>query len=967
MTVGREGSRPGHGPAPQRARAAVPERDGRGRAGRASSSAVDLVARRQVLKRLRQYVMVVLLIALPVAGASGAAVLVASAQPTTAQEIEATLGRTAARVQWTGSETRQSPETTSQAQGDPVAWRPVDDVVPGVDRVLTLRTVYTRVGTTSASVVLGPVTDPAFDGRYRLDGGRAPVRADEVLVTPGLARDADLTVGSTTTLHHLVGTDGPRDVEVHVVGVLSQRDGPEQQVFAPEALSPPAAGAPDPGDPSTEQYLVGQGVDWSEVRALGRAGYVTWSADVVADPPAPGTPGVMSDVDGNAGTYAALGLVFAVFAGAEVALLAGAAFGVGARRQRRTLAVLAAVGADQRTLTRVVARQGVWVGVVAAVTGLAVGVDVGIAAVALALRSGVDLGPFRLWGVHVPGVVVAGIGLFAVLVSWIAAVVPARRAARVDVTASLRGGTTAGATRVPRAPGAPRAPRQFRRPVVAGALVAVGALACLGAGWVSYGTSVAVGSGWWWAGFAGLAVAAVTALVGVLLLVPTLLHALGRSSTRAPVPLRLALRDATHGVARTAPAVAAVTTAVFVAVFGASMSTAASQQSSRSTYVPFPDGTVAVAYDLSADLRVPAGSPEAERLDQAAVAAVARELPVTSEVTWLTPVPGDFDSSGSSVPVEAVTPWAVVHVPDGCDASGGRLSGLSSREIERITRADPACTFPLGGSSYDNVVVTDDRGLEVALGAEPSAAARAAFDSGGVVAFDPSLVVDGRVTIGLASPDEVARGHDLSTPSRSLTLEGIVQRPTSFTDGAVVMSVETARAAGFALDQEAVVLTLDRQPTTDELTRVGADVTAATDGRASLQSSSYGSPFDLGLVVALVAAALVLAAAAAVALGLARAEGLSDQITMQAVGGTDRQRRAMSFWQGVVVVGLGAALGTVLGLVPTAAMVWAADLPFAPPWWALAVVVVVLPLVVAAGSAVTSRRPASLVRRPVLD
>ncbi|KQS17712.1 FtsX-like permease family protein [Frigoribacterium sp. Leaf186] len=964
MTTGDEGSRPGHGRPPRQARATAPERDGGGRAGRASSSAVDLVARRQVLKRLRQYVMVVLLIALPVAGASGAAVLVASAQPTTGQEIESTLGRTAARVQWTGAETRQSPDTTSQAQGEPVSWRPADEVVPGVDRVLTLRTIYTRVGTTSASVVLGPVTDPAFEGRYRLEQGRAPEQADEVLVTPSLARDADLAVGSTTTLHRLVGTDGPRDAEVRVVGVLSQRDGPDQQVFAPEALSPPAAGAPDPNDTFTEQYLVGQGVDWSEVRALGRAGYVTWSADVIADPPAPGTPGLMSDVDGNAGTYAALGLVFAVFAGAEVALLAGAAFGVGARRQRRTLAVLAAVGADHRTLTRVVARQGVWVGVVAAVTGLAVGVDLGIAAVALALRSGADLGPFSLWGVHVPGVVVAGIGLFAVLVSWVAAVVPARRAARVDVMASLRGGTTAGATRTPRSPGSTR---RLRRPVVAAALVAVGVLACLGAGWVSYGTSVAVGSGWWWAGFTGLAVAAVTALVGVLLLVPTVLHALGRSSTRAPVPLRLALRDATHGVARTAPAVAAVTTAVFVAVFGASMSTAASQQSSLSTYVPFPDGTVAVAYDLAADLRVPAGSPEADRLDEAAVAAVARELPVTSEVTWLTPVPGDFDSGGSSVPVDAVTPWAVVHVPDRCDASGGRLRGLSSREIDRATRADPACAFPLGGSSYDNVVVTDDRGLEVALGAEPSAEARAAFDAGGVVAFDPSLVVDGQVTIGLASPDEVARGHDLSDPSRSLTVEGVVQRPTSFTDGAVVMSVETARAAGFTLDQEAVVLTLDRQPTVDELTTVGAAVTAATDGRASLQSSTHGSPFDLGLLVALVAATLVSAAAAAVALGLARAEGLSDQITMQAVGGTDRQRRAMSFWQGVVVVGLGAALGTALGLVPTAAMVWAADLPFAPPWWALAVVVVVLPLVVAAGSALTSRRPASLVRRPVLD
>ncbi|MBD8540126.1 FtsX-like permease family protein [Frigoribacterium sp. CFBP 8751] len=929
-----------------------------------------LVARRQVLKRLREYVMVVLLIALPVAGASGAAVLVASAMPTTRQEITSTLGHTAARVHWTGYETRQSVRGLNQWSGDEVTYRAPADVVPGVDRTLTLRTLWTRVGTSPAGVVIGPVTDPAFEGRYVLERGRAAEQGDEVLVTPALARDDGLETGSTTSLHRVPGADGARDLEVTVVGIMSEVGGgtDDRQVFARDDL---AAGLPDPSSTasssSTEQYLVGDAVDWAEVRELGRAGFVVWSAAVVADPPPDGTPGLESEAGyGSTGTYAALGVVFAVFAGAEVALLAGAAFGVGARRQRRTLAVLAAVGADQRTLTRVVTRQGVWVGVVAAVTGLAVGVDLGIGVVALSRRAGVDVGPFAFWGVHVPGVAVAGIGLFAVAVSWIAAVVPARRAARVDVMDSLRGGTASGAVDAASDRGRDRGRRTA---VLAGLLVVGGVLACFGAGWVSYATSVTVGSRWWWVAFVGLAVSAVAALVGVLLLVPTLVRRLGRASTPAPVQLRLALRDAAHGVARTAPAVAAVTTAVFVAVFGVSMSTAAARQSEDSFYRPYPAGTVAISYDQASDLRVPGGSTEAASLDSAAVAAVARDLPVGDRTVWQTPVPSGYDSNGAPVAVAAITPWAVLTVPDRCDSSTGRLAGLSYREAQRITDADPACAYPLGSStSQDNIIVTDEDGLAVTLGAAPSTAARAAFESGGVIAFDPSLVVDGEATIGLATPAEVADGFDASaTPTTSVSLPAVVQRPTTLSTGAVLMSPATAERLGFELTQRAVVMATDRQPTEDEAADLRAAVTTATDGRATFETTPVDRSLDLALVLALVATTLVCAAAAAVALGLARAEGLSDQVTMQAVGGTDAQRRAMSFWQGVVVVGTGAVLGTILGLVPTGAMVWASDLPFTPPWWVLVVVVVGLPLVVATGSALTSRRPRSLVRRPVLD
>jgi hypothetical protein len=915
--------------------------------------------------------MVVLLIALPVAGASGAAVLVASTRPTTQQEITSTLGQTAARVQWTGFEARQSARPFNQWSGDPVTYRAPDEVVPGVERTLTLRHLWTRVGTAPLGVVIGPVTDPAFAGRYVLEQGRAPERPDEVLVSPAAADEDGLVPGTSTVVHRVPGPDGPRDVDVTVVGVLSEVGGiGDTLVFAREDLAP---GLPGPEvtatSTSVEQYLVGDAVDWADVRALGRAGYVVWSAAVVADPPPPGTPGLEGDgAPGTDGTYAALAVVFAVFAGAEVALLAGAAFGVGARRQRRTLAVLASVGADRRTSTRIVARQGVWVGVVAAVTGLAVGVDLGIAVVLLAQRAGAHAWPFTFWGVHVPGVVIAAVGAFAVVVSWIAAVVPARRAARVDVVASLRGGPETGVT-IER--GASRGPGRGagRRHVLAGALIVAGVLACLGAGWVSYATSVTVGSRWWWAAFVGLAVSAVVALVGVLLLVPSMVRGLGRASSRAPVPLRLALRDATHGIARTAPAVAAVTTAVFVAVFGVSMSTATARQSSGSYYVPYPVGTVAVAYDQAVDLSVPGGSSEADALDAAAVAAVEGRVPVSARAVWQSPVPSVYDSSGAPAVASAPTPWAVVTVPEQCDSSRGRLVGLSAREVQRATGADPACSFPLSGyASYDNIIVTDADGLAVTLGADPTAAARAAFESGGVIAFDPSLVVDDEATIGIASPDEVEQGlYGSGRPARSVHLPAVVQRPTSLSVGAVVMSPSTATSLGFTLTERAVVLAVDRQPTTDEVAELAAAVTTATDGRASLESSSFDDGVDLALLLALVATTLVCAAAAAVALGLARAEGLSDQVTMQAVGGTDAQRRAMSFWQGVVVVGLGAVLGTALGLVPTAAMVWASDLPFAPPWWALGVIVVALPVVVAAGSALTSRRPRSLVRRPVLD
>jgi putative ABC transport system permease protein len=221
------------------------------------------------------------------------------------------------------------------------------------------------------------------------------------------------------------------------------------------------------------------------------------------------------------------------FAALQVALLAGAAFAIGARRQRRELAVVAAVGASRPQVARMVLANGVVLGALAGGCGVAVGV--------LTFQLNKDTvervanHPLREGAAPVGWL--AGIALFAVAVGLLAALGPARGAARQSFRAAISGRE-------------PVTAASNLRWLVGGLLTAVGgAVAALVAAGPT-GSVVTVTAG------------AMAVLLGVAAATPVLVAAAGRFARRLPLALRLAVRHAARHRLRTAASAAAVCTAV---------------------------------------------------------------------------------------------------------------------------------------------------------------------------------------------------------------------------------------------------------------------------------------------------------------------------------------------------------------------------------------------------------------------
>jgi putative ABC transport system permease protein len=210
----------------------------------------------------------------------------------------------------------------------------------------------------------------------------------------------------------------------------------------------------------------------------------------------------------------------------EVVLLAGPAFAVGLRRQRRDLALLAASGGTAADLRRTVLASGLVLGGGAAVLGGLLGIGAAALAVpALERSTSATFGPFEVAPLDVVGVALVG-----TLAGLAAAWVPARQAARTDVVTTLTG--RRGQLR-----------SSWRLPVVGVVVAATGlVLTVLGA----QGVELAVAGG------------AVLLVVGIVLATPWLVGLLAPLARRLPVAGRLAVRDATRNRTRTAPAVAAV-------------------------------------------------------------------------------------------------------------------------------------------------------------------------------------------------------------------------------------------------------------------------------------------------------------------------------------------------------------------------------------------------------------------------
>jgi len=217
-----------------------------------------------------------------------------------------------------------------------------------------------------------------------------------------------------------------------------------------------------------------------------------------------------------------------------VSLVAAAAFAVIATRRQRQLGMLAAIGATRRQLQMVMVAGGALVGIIAAVTGAVVGLAAWfVAAPHLQVSAGHRIDRFA-----VPWPLV-GLGmLLAILTAAAAAWWPARAASRVPIVNALSA--------------RPLEPRPAHRTAIMAVPLIVLALACLALANQTSGPLIIAGA---------LAMA-----LGISFISPLSIRVLTAAGRRAPVAVRLALRDLARYQARSAAALAAISLALGIAV-----------------------------------------------------------------------------------------------------------------------------------------------------------------------------------------------------------------------------------------------------------------------------------------------------------------------------------------------------------------------------------------------------------------
>ena len=887
------------------------------------------LARREARRARGRSALVLAMIMLPVAALAFIAVAQDTFTLTPNERADRLMGTAQAMVVWPhDGPVQQDPahlaafglsgpaSETADPAGPPSIERLLALLPPGTtaigDQVGTLA-VDTAAGTGNLGVRMLDVADPLARGIYRQLSGRAPASPNEVALTPAAARRLGVGVGGSVRL-----ADGSRTLQV--VGVVEDPEALKATtiILRPGAL--PGQALPD--DRQNQRWLVATPgpLTWAQVRQLNTHGLVAVSRHVLAHPPSQAErhPGFEGGNDQQLGVAALVGGLAML----EVILLAGSAFAVAARRRRRDLALVAAAGGTPAQLRRIVLADGVVLGTVAAVSGVALGIAAAAASRPLLERlSSIRTGAFRVFPEAL-----AALAAVAVVTGVLAALVPAWIAARQDVVAALAG--RRGIT------------RSRRRWVVLGAvLAAAGALVAATGARRADATVI----------LAGLVVVE----LGLVLCTPALVGLVARTGRLLPLAPRIALRDTARNRTAAAPAISAVMAAVAGSLAVGVVLIGVSERARDSYRVLGRPGDVFV---LSFGQTVP---PDV-------VATLRSTMPVRQIHRINLPSCGGAAGScvvGRRVPTARACPY---------DLLGRDPTPIEQRAARRDSRCDGVGDryqyFGGMGSTGGMTVIIDPAavGAVANLAAEDADRAAAALRAGNVVVDDPRHLDSGRVTLAITTVTSSGdKGATRTVIAPGVALPHRPQAPIT------MMTTQTARSLGLDSVAAVALATTSRVPTIAEEDRLRAALGSQLDkglGMYVERGPQAGAP---GLVMLAVVAGVITLGAAAIATGLAAAEGRADLSTLAAVGASPRVRRALSLSQSGVIAGLGSLLGAIAGLGAATAVLFAlnrayaglwpapAPYPIAVPWLNLGVALLVVPLIsmLGAGLLTPSRLP----------
>jgi putative ABC transport system permease protein len=583
-----------------------------------------------------------------------------------------------------------------------------------------------------------------------------------------------------------------------------------------------------------------------------------------------------------------------------IGLLAVAGFTVLAQRRLRALGMIGALGATDRQVRWVMLANGGGVGIVGATAGTTLGLVVWFA-----LRPMFEhLSGHRIDALRLPWwAVVAGAAL-AVLTALAASWWPARSAARLPIVAALSG-----------RPAAPQPAHRF---------------ALLGTSLAALGFLLLVLSHTQRTLFIVTGIVATT--IGMLLLAPLGIQALAAVGPRAPIAIRLALRDLARYQARSGAALAAAGLAVGIA------------------------STIAI-------------SASAAQADDHSLS--GGNLATNQLVVWLEGNPAN--PSGPNIQVGPASGTQAPDVPSATAVSSARaavnaiMGSLGARSsLELDTAADLASPVPAGappGADTTNVAdpITNNgqHGFNqtgVPYVATPSVLSFYRIPAGAIgsnthLLTSRSDLSESVLISGMGDP------HPAVIQVTKLLPNYTSAPNTLITERALATFGLTPEPAGWLLQTNQPLTTGQITDARNQAARAGVTIETRSAPDHSLQQLRDYST-TVGLLVALGVLAMTV--------GLIRSETAGDLRTLTAAGANGTTRRTLTAATAGALALLGGVLGTATAYLALIAWHWHhLDYLAHPPYVDLAVITFGLPLAALIGGWLLGRTPTSIARRPL--
>ena len=592
-----------------------------------------------------------------------------------------------------------------------------------------------------------------------------------------------------------------------------------------------------------------------------------------------------------------------------IALVGVAGFTVLAQRRLRSIGMLGAQGATDAHVRLVVSANGFATGVVGAAAGFALGLVAW-----LAYRPRTEASAHHaIAAFQLPWLVIFVSMALAVLAAYLAAVRPARAIARVPIVAALAG--------------RPPAPHQARRWVgPTGVVLLVLAFFLIGLA-SEQATSAAAETGNKATLYLTLIVGLVVLCVGVVLVAPTCLALLARATGRAPIVVRLALRDLARYRVRSGAALGAISISVLIA--GIICVIAAARFGSPIDYVgPNLARNQLIVYPQEAPttpgapcLHAPGGCPRLTGAQLAAMAAEAR---------------GIAASLGSRDVVQLETADSALQRI----ASGRAWDGTLYVATPQLLRAYGITTAQV---SPDAEILTMRPGLstmtnmQFLYGASKFGPVGNSPCSPSYCLANPKIEEVSALPSGTSAPNTVITEHAVRQFHLTTTTAGwLIQTPGSLTAGQISAAQHTAAATGLTVE------TRNSIPTSAEI------LDAAT---------IFGILLALGIL--------------AMSVGLLRSETAGDRRTLTATGAGSTARRAISAaTAGALaltgaVVGIAAAYIAAIGFFRTSQLDTLSSLTSIPVANLLLILVGMPAIAAFGGWLLGGREPSAIGRRPL--